>query len=155
MGDKGESSPGTITGREAYADLKDFRDQSSKPVYVLASHSHFYMENIFDTPSLTAHHTRPLPGWIVGTAGAVRYALPDEALPTAMTDVYGYLLGTVANDGTIQFSFQAVHESDIPQTVRERYTNAMIPWCFAHNSQNRVPVPGDITPRCGSAGTGH
>jgi hypothetical protein len=155
MGDKGESTPGTITGREAYADLKDFRDQSNKPVYVLASHSHFYMENIFDTPSLTANQTRPLPGWIVGTAGAVRYALPDEARPTAMTDVYGYLLGTVANDGTIQFSFQAVHESDVPQTVRERYTNAMIPWCFAHNSQNRVPVPGDITPRCGSAGAGH
>jgi hypothetical protein len=152
MGDKGEGSPGTITGREAYADLKDFRDQNNKPVYVLASHSHFYMSNIFDTPSLTANHTRPLLGWIVGTAGAVRYALPDQARPTAMTDVYGYLLGTVATDGTIQFSFHAVHESDIPQPVRERYTNAMIPWCFAHNSQNRVPVPKDVTPSCSAPG---
>ena len=153
MGDteKDPNTPGAKTGKAAYDALTDFRDHS-KPVYVLASHSHFYMDNIFETPALTPNHARPLPGWIIGTAGAVRYALPDQARPSAMTDVYGYLLGTVAADGTIQFSFQGVHESDIPQPVRERYTNAMIPWCFAHNSQNRVPVPKDITPSCNAPG---
>jgi hypothetical protein len=168
MGDRGEGSPGTKTGREAYKDLKDFRDQSNKPVYVLASHSHFYMENIFNSPSLTAKQTRPLPGWIVGTAGAERYALPEQPPPSgaatpappidprpnAITDVYGYLLGTVASDGSIQFSFQAVHETDIPQPVRDRYNNAIIPWCFAHNSQNRDPKPKDITARCIAPQTG-
>ena len=169
MGDKGEGSPGTKTGREAYNDLKAFRDQSGKPVYVLASHSHFYMENIFDTPERKGDTTPPLAGWIVGTAGAVRYVLPErpgqpagpgrhappiDPRPNAITDVYGYLLGSVASDGTIQFSFQPVREIDIPQPVRERYTNAMIPWCFAHNSQNRDPVPKDITPQCVAPQTG-
>jgi hypothetical protein len=148
MGDRGPDSPGTISGEQAYKALVDFRDQSKKPVYILSSHSHFYMENIFDTPKLTANDSQPLPGWIVGTAGAVRYALPAESRPTAITDVYGYLMGTVAANGTIAFSFHELHESDVPQNVRERYTNAMIPWCFAHNSQNKEPKAPDITPRC-------
>jgi len=37
------------------------------------------MENIFDTSKLKANGARPLPGWIVGTAGAVRYPLPFGA----------------------------------------------------------------------------
>jgi Calcineurin-like phosphoesterase len=148
MGDKGPESPGSISGTEAYKALADFRDATHKLVYVLASHSHFFMENIFDTPKLTPNHEQPLPGWIVGTAGAVRYALPINSGPNAMTDVYGYLLGTVAADGKIRFAFEEVHESDVPQTVRDRYTNAMIPWCFAHNSQNKEPQAKDITPRC-------
>lgn len=150
MGSKGPESPGTMSGEAAYKALAKFRDESHKPVYVLASHSHFYMENIFDTPKLTANVTKPLPGWIVGTAGAVRYALPADASPSAMTDLYGYLLATVAPDGTIRFSFQEVHESDIPQHVRLRYTNALIPWCFAHNSQNKDPKAKDVTQLCTS-----
>jgi Calcineurin-like phosphoesterase len=163
MGDRGPESPGYETGKQAYIYLKDFRDQTRKPVYILASHSHFYMENIFDTPKLKENGARPLPGWIVGTAGAVRYALPGQPAPSAgaapdalpidprpnaITDVYGYLLGTVASDGTIRFSFQPVRESDVPQQVRQHYTNVLIPWCFAENSWNRDRVPKDRTPRC-------
>lgn len=148
MGDKGPTSPGTKTGTDAYNALLKFRDDTHKPVYLLASHSHFYMENIFAPLAPSGKDAQALPGWIVGTAGAVRYALPADAAPTAMTDVYGYLLGTVATDGTIQFSFQKIDESDIPQHVRQRYTNALIPWCFAHNSQNRSPLPKDVTPLC-------
>lgn len=148
MGDKGPQSPGTLSGAEAYKALADFHDETNKRVYVLASHSHFFMEDIFDTPKLTPNNTQPLPGWIIGTAGAVRYALPTESKPTAMTDVYGYLLGTVAPNGEIKFAFEEVHESDVPETVRQRYTNAMIPWCFAHNSQNREPKAKDVTPDC-------
>jgi Calcineurin-like phosphoesterase len=148
MGDKGPGSPGSVSGGKAYAALASFRDQSHKPVYVLASHSHFYMENIFDTPKLKADGAQPLPGWIVGTGGAVRYPLPFGAPPTAKTDVYGYLLATVSPDGTIQFSFKEVHESDIPQRVWQRYPDALVPWCFAHNSQNKEPNAADITPLC-------
>ena len=48
-----------------------------RSVYVLASHSHYYMENIYNTEHWRLHGG-VLPGWIVGTAGAVRYPLPAE-----------------------------------------------------------------------------
>lgn len=156
MGDKKSGPTSGPSGKRAYEDLSNFRDQTGKPVYVLASHSHFYMDNIFDTDKLTGNKARrPLYGWIVGTAGAVRYQLPGHARPDAMTDVYGYLLGTVSSEGQIQFSFQPVHETDVPQVVRERYTNAMIPWCFAHNSQSNGVKAPDITPLCVAPGAGH
>jgi hypothetical protein len=147
------SADGRSSGEKAYKDLEKFRDhvnpdRSHKLVYVLASHSHFYMVNIFDTKKLTGDNRQPLPGWIVGTAGAVRYALPDNPPKTARTDVYGYLLATVSPDGAIQFSFQEVHEGDIPKWVRQRYPDALVPWCFAHNSQSKEPNAPDITPRC-------
>jgi hypothetical protein len=145
MGDNPAGRPG---GEKVYKALTGFREESHKPVYVLASHSHFYMENIFDTPKLKENGTKPLAGWIVGTGGAVRYPLPDGAPPTAKTDIYGYLLATVSADGTIQFTFEEVHESDVPQYVRLRYPAAAVPWCFAHNSMNREPTAADITPRC-------
>jgi hypothetical protein len=80
----------------------------------------------------------PLPGWIVGTAGAVRYKLPDNlpATANARKDVYGYLLATVAADGTIDFKFKEVTESDVPQPVKQRYPEKFIPWCFKHNAQD-------------------
>ncbi len=150
MGD-GKSGPNArLSGEKAYKALLSFRDDSHKPVYVLASHSHFYMENIFDTPQLTQNGVKPLPGWIVGTAGAVRYALPPDppANARAKTDIYGYLLATVGSDGTIQFSYEQIHESDVPHHVRQRYPETLVPWCFAHNSQNKEPNAVDITPRC-------
>jgi len=81
----------------------------------------------------------------------VRYPLPFGAPQTAETDVYGYLLATVSQDGTIQFSFQEVYESDVPLSVRQRYPEALVPWCFAHNSQNKDPIARDITPTCAGA----
>lgn len=145
MGDNPAARP---SGERVYKALIGFRDQSRKPVYVLASHSHFYMENIFDTPALKANGARPLPGWIVGTAGAVRYKLPDGAPLTARKDIYGYLLATVATDGTIRFVFEQVYESDVPEHVRQRYPATTVPWCFSHNSQNIDPGAPDLTPRC-------
>jgi hypothetical protein len=148
MGDKGPESPGWKSGSAAYAALLDFRERSRKPVYVLASHFHNYMENIYDTAPLKLNGTKPLPGWIVGTAGAVRYVLPVPNSPSAITDVYGFLVGTVSANGTIRFSFEEVHESDVPERVRQRYDNALVPWCFAHNSMNRDPGAKDITADC-------
>ena len=153
MGDS-KDSQARPSGEQAYKSLLDFRDQSHKPVYVLSSHSHFYMENIFDTPELKKKG-QPLPGWIVGTGGAQRYGLPPNPPATSKTDVYGYLVGTVASDGTIQFAFQEVHESDVPPATRSQYPAPLVHWCFAHNSQNIDPDPGDISPRCASPGAGH
>jgi len=155
MGDEKAGAEGRSSGAQAYKALEKFRDQSRnrdgshKAVYVLASHSHYYMDNIFDTDQLTEHRKKqPLMGWIVGTAGAVRYALPPGSPATAKTDVYGYLLATVAPEGTIEFSFKEVHEPDVPQWVRQRYPDALVPWCFARNSQNKEPKAADITPVC-------
>ncbi|MGA1985713.1 MAG: hypothetical protein ABSG72_05540 [Candidatus Sulfotelmatobacter sp.] len=135
------------SGTKAYEKLLAFHTQTTKPVYVLSSHSHFYLENIFDTPELKKKGD-PLPGWIVGTGGAERYALPVQPSETAKQDVYGYLVGTVAADGTIQFVFQEIREQDLPATVRRDYPQTLVRWCFAHNSKNTDPGAGEITPHC-------
>lgn len=161
MGD-GKSGPNArSSGEKAYKALLKFRDENpDKPVYVLASHSHFFMDNIFATPNLTPNGAKPLSGSIVGTGGAVRYALPKGAPAGAKTDVYGYLLGTVSADGTIQFSYEEIHESDVPQDVWQRYPANTVLWCFEHNSQNKDPNAADLTPRCvppqaGASGHSH
>ena len=103
MGDARAGAEGRSSGEETYKALENFRDHtypdgSKKPVYVLASHSHYYMNNIFATDKLTDNQKKqPLPGWIVGMAGAVRFALPEGAPKTALTNIYGYLLGTVSH----------------------------------------------------------
>jgi hypothetical protein len=130
------------SGRHVYDALVSFQRQ--KPVYVLASHSHFYMSGIFDNHPLDQR----LPGWIVGTAGAVRYQLPQNAPSGAMTDVYGYLLGTVSRDGKVRFEFERVNEVDVPEYVRSGYPPWLVPWCFAHNSQNVDPEAEENTHRC-------
>ncbi len=130
-----ESSAGTDSGRRVYIDLLHAQNDSHKHVYVLQSHSHYYMANIFNTPYWKAHGG-VLPGWIVGTAGAVRYALPEKSsdASAAMTKVYGYLLGNVSATGEIQFKFERINEDDIPVTVVSRFTPEFVHWCFAENS---------------------
>ncbi len=130
------------SGKHVYDALVEFK--KAKNVYVLASHSHFYMKGIFDNQP--ANH---LDGWIVGTAGAVRYPLPKgtQPGPDAIPDRYGYLLGTV-QDGDIAFEFQEVAESDVPQGVRQQYPSALISWCFSKNSHNQDPASEETTNRC-------
>lgn len=132
------------SGKHVYELLVEL--QKTKKVYVLASHSHFYMHGIFQNQP----PANRLDGWIVGTAGAVRYPLPPGTSigPDARPDVYGYLLGTVQRDGTIDFTFQEVQESDIPKEVRQQYPEALISWCFANNSLNREPDSEENTNRC-------
>ena len=91
-----ESPAGTETGRRVYADLLRARDEAHKHVYVLASHSHYFMDGIFNT-EYWKQHGGVLPGWIVGTGGARRYALPPNSADAhiAVSNVYGALLGTV------------------------------------------------------------
>ena len=127
------------TGRLVYAQLLELR--SSKPVYVLASHLHFVIEGIFDTP-YWREHGGVLPGWIIGSAGAVRYALPPGAQQAqlARTHVYGYLLATVqprgANDrDPIRFEFHEVGEAAVPPAVIERFGEAFVRECYEQNVQ--------------------
>ena len=133
-------SPGTeAAGRHVYSQLLDVR--KTKPVYVLASHSHFVMAGIFDTP-YWREHGGVLPGWIIGTGGAVRYPLPPDAglAKFARTHVYGYLLATVAARGVndqdpVQFEFQEVMEAAVPAEVVQRFGPDLIHRCYQENSR--------------------
>ncbi len=135
-----ESEDGAESGRRVYADLLKLQKRNRKRVYVLASHSHFYMDGIFNTDYWRAHGG-VLPGWIVGTAGAFRYKLPPDSgrAHAAMTDVYGFLVGTVAGNGAIRFDFQRLAESDVPSSITSRYTPRFVHWCFAENSEAHKP----------------
>jgi len=132
----GQSATGVQSGRRVYQDLLRAVKEGHKRVYVLASHSHFYMANIFNTDYIS-QHGGALPGWIVGTAGAVRYKLPPTANAAigAQTNVYGYLLATVQADGSIDFQFQKLEESSVPAAIVDRYKQEFVHWCWDQNSQ--------------------
>lgn len=124
---------GLATGNALYAALLHARD-SGKKVYILASHSHFYLANVFDTPDHRAKND-VLPGWVVGTAGAHRYLLPPGIVPgpDAQTNVYGYLTGAVAQDGTIAFTFHQFSEDDLQNANRIGYDRGFVHQCFIGN----------------------
>ena len=67
---------GVHSGEQAYTWFHDAQT-AGKHVYLIASHSHFYSPNIFNTP-YWQQHGGVVPGWIIGTAGAHRYALPKD-----------------------------------------------------------------------------
>jgi hypothetical protein len=125
---------GTSSGRQVYTDLLNMNQQTHKHVYILASHSHFYMSGIFDS-DYWRQHGGVLPGWIIGTGGATRYPLPPDArrAKEAKEKVYGYLLGTVHPDGTINFNFKEIKRGDIPDQVVDRYTAEFTDQCFNDN----------------------
>ncbi|HVN44580.1 MAG TPA: hypothetical protein VMT66_04960 [Steroidobacteraceae bacterium] len=128
------------TGRQVYAQLLELR--AAKAVYVLASHSHYVLEGVFDT-AYWREHGGVLPGWIIGSAGAVRYPLPQQVPPgrLARTRVYGYLLGTVqparANErDPVSFEFREVSAAAVPREVSERFGAALVRACYEENVQD-------------------
>jgi hypothetical protein len=131
-----QSPDGVESGTQVYSWLLEFSRQTKKAVYVLASHSHFYMDGIFNTDYWRSHGG-VLPGWIVGTAGAVRYPLPPHAndAKEAKAHVYGYLMGTVSDSDTdpIRLVFHELKESDVPQDVKDRFTPAFVHECWTAN----------------------
>jgi Calcineurin-like phosphoesterase len=130
-----QSATGTESGRRVYLDLLKAQNDAHKRVYILSSHSHYYMDGIFNTEYWRANGG-VLPGSIIGTAGAVRYALPAEPTQAraAETNVYGFLLGQVQPSGEIRFTFRRLRESDVPAAVVDRYKPEFVHWCFAENS---------------------
>ena len=128
------------SGQQVYTQLVNFRRATRKNVYVLASHSHFVLNNIYATACHPGEDV--LPGWIMGSAGAVRYRLPQDhkAADVAMTDVYGYLLATVSRDGTISFEFRQIDEPDVPREVVKEFSRPQVHWCFAENKSPFVPA---------------
>jgi hypothetical protein len=149
-GDLGhESVKGTTSGRQAYADLLKWKKETNKFVYVLASHSHFFMQDLYDTAYWRnpAHGGEVLPGWIVGTAGARRYRLPDLTPDflrntKAETNVWGYLLATVKVTGEITFEFIKLAKDSVPPEVRARYGDDFVDnFCFLGNKDDTPHPP--------------
>ena len=135
-----QTAEGERSGVVVYKELLELR-RAGKKVYVFASHSHYKLENIFDT-DYWRNNGGVLPGWIVGTAGAQRYRLPDTAagmpVSRAQTDVYGYYLVTVAGDGSITVDFREVKRSDVPPDVEKTYGAATVDRCYAENKNDVV-----------------
>jgi hypothetical protein len=129
-----ESTLGDRSGREAYEALWHAHYSARKRVYVLASHSHFYMDNVFETSDWK---DKVLPGWIIGTAGAQRYKLPAEATPAqhAQTNIYGYMIATVSGEGAVSFQFQQLSIEDLRASNGSAYPEKLIRWCYENNKQ--------------------
>jgi hypothetical protein len=134
-----DAQAGIESGRAVYKLLWDLQ-QSGRKVYVLASHSHFVMDDVYRTGYW---QNQVLPGWIVGTAGAVRYRLPPAvSLGTiARTDVYGYLLGTVMSDGTVRFEFQETGLEDLRLANAGKTADSLVRWCYSENRDQQIPAP--------------
>jgi len=123
------SCPGICSGQRVYNMLYEAQNLSTPPakrkhVYILASHSHYYEQNIYDTPE---HMGRVLPGWIIGTAGAEQYR---------DTIIYGYVQVEVHADGTIDPQFKEVRR-DNPPTDSGPGASELTNFCF---EQNKHPV---------------
>jgi len=136
-----ESQGGIESGRRVYLDLLKAQNEAHKQVYVLSSHSHYFMDGIFKT-DYWRDHGGVLPGWIVGTAGAERYALPEDwrRANAAETNVYGFLLGAVDASDRVRFEFQRLSERDLLSAAGSRYAPEFIHWCFVENSKAHEPA---------------
>jgi hypothetical protein len=147
-----DSAQGIKSGRRVYDDLVSFRNRTHKNIYVLASHSHFYMGNVYNTACRRLHPETILPGWIVGTAGAVRYELPQDlkGAEGAQNELYGYLLGRVGADGVIQFEFQPIEKqlSAVPDSVRKLFTDSFVRTCLNENHSKYQPEGPPAPPNC-------
>jgi hypothetical protein len=148
-----ESAQMERSGRRVYQDLLAFRGKTKKYVYVLASHSHFLIEDVYNDLC----HPKPetvIPGWIVGTAGATRYRLPPNlaGAKQARTDIYGYLLGTVQPSGEVRFMFREVTREHIPSQVVERYGSRQVQVCFEENKSPYAPASPSCPATVASAG---
>jgi hypothetical protein len=82
-------------------------------------------------------------GLIVQEATLTTIADLDGQLPAehssagiAMTDIYGYLLGTVDATGHITFEFHAIMPSDVSPETRARYGSELVQQCYAENKSN-------------------
>lgn len=131
-----ESPAGTESGRRVYGDLLQAQNDAHKRVYILASHSHYYMDGIFNTAYWRGHGGE-LPGWIVGTAGAQLYTLPANSSDAhgVVPNTYGSVVATVQPNGEIDFEFEKIAEADIPAAVKARYGKEFVDWCFSQNTQ--------------------
>lgn len=124
---------GIRTGEIVYRWLFDAQ-AAGKHLYVISSHSHYYSPNIYKTAYWTQYTKTVLPGTIIGSAGAHRYALPRNADKQSKWKVYGFLQGTVHGDGTIDFQLHELSEEDLVKAKWPEAPLEKIHWCYEHNN---------------------
>jgi hypothetical protein len=124
---------GLLTGNMIYMWFYDAQ-AAGKHVYLIASHSHYYSPDIFNTLYWKQYTGTVVPGWIIGTAGAHRYQLPKTAAKGAKSHIYGFMQGTVHADGTIDFSLHEFSEDDLVQYKWPNAPISSIHECYVHNA---------------------
>jgi len=125
---------GLHTGELVYTWFYDAQ-AAGKHVYLIASHSHYYSPNVFNSPYWKQHTNTIVPGLIIGSAGARRYQLPKTAEKGAKTHIYGYVQGGVHADGSIDFTLHELSEQDL---IQAKWPNApldAIHECYIHNAE--------------------
>lgn len=123
---------GMRTGELVYTWFYDAQ-AAGKHVYLIASHSHFYSPNIFNTPYWKERSAKVVPGMIIGAAGAHRYLLPPKVDPASKTYIYGYVQGSVQPDGAITFSLHELSEEDLLKVKWPEAPVDAIHECVIHN----------------------
>lgn len=126
---------GRVSGVRVYQRLVEAN--RTRHVYVLSSHSHFYLADLYDVAHWRdpANGGKVLPGWVIGTAGAERYPLPEGIAPGpgAREHQYGFLRGTVKAGGAIDFVFHPLDEPELQATRGTDYTAEDVAFCVAAN----------------------
>jgi len=136
-----DETPGCESGEKAYEQLAQFWKKTKKPVYLLASHAHYFAKDLYNTPAWQHSGYDVLPGWIIGTAGAERRRLPAGIKDDDIhgSSHYGYLLakvrGTGPDAGTVTFEFKPIAE--IPAPYKDNFTVGLVDWCFKENTSYR------------------
>jgi hypothetical protein len=118
---------GICSGEQVYDML--FRAQhvgapqtEQKHVYVFCSHSHYFLDDIFNTPE---HKGQVLTAWLVGTAGAEQYS---------DTIRYGYLEVEVKPDGALHPRFREVTRDSAPLASGPG-ADELTSFCFQDNKR--------------------
>ena len=123
---------GTQSGEVAYRWFAGAQT-AGKHVYLLASHSHFYSPDIYNSPEWQKENL-VVPGVIIGSACARRYKLPPTVRPGSKTHIYGYLQVTVHPDGTLTFELKEISEKEMLDHKWPAAPNDAIHECYVGNS---------------------
>lgn len=125
---------GNRTGDMVYRWFYDAQ-AAGKHVYLIASHSHYYSPNIYNTAYWKEHSSKVVPGLIMGAAGAHRYKLPSTAEKGAKTNIYGFVRGSVHSDGVIDFHLEELSEADLEKAKWKEAPDAAIHECYVGNHE--------------------
>jgi hypothetical protein len=137
-----EYPSGIESGRRVYAMLLDMQNDAHKIVYVLSSHSHYFMDGIFNTEYWKAHGG--VAGVDCGNCGRGHIACRQTQATLRPPNRCIRLLDRDRQSpgeprGTIQFNFEEFTEESIPADVVQRFTKPFVRECFAGN-RNMKPI---------------
>jgi hypothetical protein len=132
-----------MSGRLVYKQLLALKAQTGKPVYLLASHSHYFLSDIYNTGKWQGNGG-VLPGWIVGTAGAQFFPVPPgvKGFASYAENQYGYALVTVNRSRTsrdpVQLKFVQIKEAELGPEVVDKFGPDAVRFCFSQNWRGTI-----------------